>query len=72
MHQYKKRNITITVFIYLLVYLFISEYFYIHDDLGLFWITGKTECFSLETFHCIQKHCISAVFLKGCGQKLDQ
>uniref|UniRef100_A0A671XZ44 Contactin associated protein 1 n=1 Tax=Sparus aurata TaxID=8175 RepID=A0A671XZ44_SPAAU len=40
-------NITIIVFIHLLPYLFISEYFYIHDDLGLFWITGKTECFSL-------------------------
>lgn len=33
------------VFIHLFVYLCLSEYFYIHDDLGLFWITGKKNVF---------------------------
>lgn len=29
------------------MYLSLSEYIYIHDDLGLFWITGKI-CFITE------------------------
>lgn len=29
------------LFVDLAVYFFLTEYFYIHDDLGLFWITGK-------------------------------
>lgn len=33
------------IYIHLFVYLFFSEYIYIHDDLGLFWITGKMQCF---------------------------
>ena len=34
-------------FIHLYVCLSFSEYFYIHDDLGLFWITGKMKYSSL-------------------------
>lgn len=45
MPQYKREYDFL--FFHLFVEVCLSEYFYIHDDLGLLWITGEFESFSL-------------------------
>lgn len=38
---------SLSLYTYLVI--FLSEYFYIHDDLGLFWLSGTIERESLYT-----------------------